>query len=485
IMHIQTQKVIGLGADGVGISQHERLCWLQIATKNKVYLFDILLLGARAFKNGLSMIMENNRILKVVHDCRGISGTLHHQFGVNLANVFDTQVADVLFFYTEMGGMLPDQVSTLQESIALHLQIPPSRLASLKIKMDLTKEESEVWYVRPCPVSFLKVMALSVIHLQPLRLVLLDALMSDYVTLVNSYLALWREEPVDLQIGCENTGTELPKELRELVNMQHERQERALEKYNVNEEGLLLRSSPKSTVNPSGCSAQPPRESKPKDLKTDWETSANNRQNRDGRDSCREESKSTRVGEGCFISKAAEQTDAKTVGAQAARDSGPAAASTRDNADPMKRISPSAKPDLPGGNPETKTCGDRGKKDTEEGLGSRSEASRAIEIAVDRPVEIGKASTLERDKLPLTYFTIGRGLSLQKSTGVSTEFPAVGKPQSVGGAAEAGAPGSLREERGKGVDNQHAGGGKPRGAERGTLSPNILSFGRGFFFQKP
>lgn len=37
----------------------------QISTKEKVYLFDILLLGARAFKNGLSMILENKHILKV------------------------------------------------------------------------------------------------------------------------------------------------------------------------------------------------------------------------------------------------------------------------------------------------------------------------------------------------------------------------------------------------------------------------------------
>ena len=50
------------------------------------------------------------------------------------------------------------------------------------------QEEMEMWYKRPCPIPLLKVMALSVIHLQPLRLVLLDALMTDYVALVDSYL---------------------------------------------------------------------------------------------------------------------------------------------------------------------------------------------------------------------------------------------------------------------------------------------------------
>lgn len=40
------------------------ICW-QVGTKRVVYLFDILLLGGQAFKNGLCMILENPHILKV------------------------------------------------------------------------------------------------------------------------------------------------------------------------------------------------------------------------------------------------------------------------------------------------------------------------------------------------------------------------------------------------------------------------------------
>uniref|UniRef100_UPI003AB05949 delta-like protein 4 n=1 Tax=Centroberyx gerrardi TaxID=166262 RepID=UPI003AB05949 len=199
MMHIKKQQVIGVGADGVEVFQHRKLCWLQIATKNKVYLFDILLLGARAFKNGLSMILENEHILKVIHDCRDIAGCLTVQFGVNLINVFDTQVADVMCFYSETGGFLPDRVSTLQEVVSLHLKVPSSRLSSLQMKSQLTKEEREMWYKRPCPVPLLKVMALSAIHLQPLRLVLLDALMTDYVGLVGSYLNSSHIQPGEME----------------------------------------------------------------------------------------------------------------------------------------------------------------------------------------------------------------------------------------------------------------------------------------------
>uniref|UniRef100_A0A3B5BDD6 3'-5' exonuclease domain-containing protein n=1 Tax=Stegastes partitus TaxID=144197 RepID=A0A3B5BDD6_9TELE len=198
VMHIKKQHVIGVAAEGVEVFKSGRLCWLQIATKNKVYLFDILLLGARAFKNGLSMILESKHILKVIHDCRAIGGCLITQFGVKLANIFDTQVADVMCFYSETGGFLPDRVSTLQAVVNLHLKVLYVWFPGLSVCVFL-QEEREMWYKRPCPVSLLKVLALSVIHLQPLRLVLLDTLMSDYMALVDSYLSSSHYEPDELE----------------------------------------------------------------------------------------------------------------------------------------------------------------------------------------------------------------------------------------------------------------------------------------------
>lgn len=249
LMHIRKQRVIGLGLDGVGAFQNERLCWLQVATKNKVYLFDILLLGARAFRNGLSNILGSENILKVMHDCRRISGCLMVQFGVKLTNVFDTQVADVMHFYTETGGFLPTRVSTLQEVITGHLKMPLYRLSSLNIKDQLCREDKEVWYIRPCPAPLLKVMALSVIHLQPLRLMLLDALMSDYTSLVDTYLKTGQENPLcTLDFG--KTGLELPQELREIEVIKCDRRKWAVDHYNITEDGLLDRYNVKPTSEP-------------------------------------------------------------------------------------------------------------------------------------------------------------------------------------------------------------------------------------------
>ena len=115
-------------------------------------------------------------LVQVMHDCRSIAGCLIAQFGVKLTNVFDTQVntncsslhfselnmmitmimaclyfiyfyfflqcvqvADVMCFYSETGGFLPDRVSTLQEVVSLHLKVPSSQLLSLQMKSQLTK----------------------------------------------------------------------------------------------------------------------------------------------------------------------------------------------------------------------------------------------------------------------------------------------------------------------------------------------------------
>ncbi|XP_028293863.1 piRNA biogenesis protein EXD1 [Gouania willdenowi] len=254
LMHIKKQHVIGVGVEGLEIFKNGRLCWLQIATKKMVYLFDILRLGARAFKNGLSMILASKDILKVIHDCRALAGCLTAQFGVNLTNVFDTQVADVMCFHSKTGGFLPSRVISLQKALSIHLKMPISQLSSLQIESQLPKEEKDIWYLRPTPLPLLKAMALSVIHLQPLRLVLLDSLMTDYVALVDLYLHSSHYQPDELEHVNMESVFELPDELKQLQQMHHERHEWAAGHYPVTEQGLLDR----FTVQP-----QPPSNSSP------------------------------------------------------------------------------------------------------------------------------------------------------------------------------------------------------------------------------
>lgn len=129
-------------------------------------------------------------------------------------------------FYSATGGFFPDRVSSLEQALSLHLQVPSSHLLSLQTKSQLTQVEhtpasqmvlfiwlccphacvcvcfqadAEVWRLRPCPLPVLRLMAVSVMHLQALRLVLMDHLMMDYMNLMESYLNTSSYKPGELQ----------------------------------------------------------------------------------------------------------------------------------------------------------------------------------------------------------------------------------------------------------------------------------------------
>ncbi|XP_037756379.1 piRNA biogenesis protein EXD1 isoform X3 [Chelonia mydas] len=241
MLHIKKQCVFGVAAEGVNLCRHGRLCWLQVATRSRVFLFDIFLLGPRVFKNGLQMVLEDKNILKVIHDCRLISDCLSHQYGVILSNVFDTQVADVLHFSSITGGFLPHRISSLQECLMRHLKMSPRKVSFLVYRQQAVQETPDIWFVRPLPPSLLKVLALETVYLLPLRLWLLDEMMSDLTTLVDGYLNAYREGSADLLGSTETSCMELPEELHQLADFQKLRRETALKKYKVNEEGLLIR----------------------------------------------------------------------------------------------------------------------------------------------------------------------------------------------------------------------------------------------------
>ncbi|XP_045679559.1 piRNA biogenesis protein EXD1 isoform X1 [Phyllostomus hastatus] len=250
MLHIKKQSVLGVAAEGANVCRHGKLCWLQVATNSRVYLFDILLLGSHAFNNGLQMVLEDKRILKVIHDCRWLSDCLSHQYGILLNNVFDTQVADVLQFSMETGGFLPNCISTLQESLIRHLKVAPKYLSFLEERQKLIRENTEVWFTRPLSPSLLKILALEATYLLPLRLVLLDEMMSDLTTLVDGYLNTYREGSADWLGGAEPTCMELPEELLQLKDFQKQRREKAAKEYRMNAQGLLIRTvlHPKKSV---------------------------------------------------------------------------------------------------------------------------------------------------------------------------------------------------------------------------------------------
>ncbi|OXB61157.1 hypothetical protein ASZ78_008441 [Callipepla squamata] len=217
VLHLKQQHVISVIGEGVNLCRHGKLSWLQIATKSRVFLFDIFCLGPPAFRNGLRMVLEDKNILKVMHDCRWISDCLFHQYGVLLVNVFDTQVP---FRYCVWEQMFQ------QEKIQLYLD---------------AQENPDTWFLRPLPASLLQVLALKAMYLLLLHSSLMDNLMSDFTAVVHAYLNTSQNESEDHLGSIKPTCMELPKELRQLADDRKLRREKAVKDYRINEDGLLIR----------------------------------------------------------------------------------------------------------------------------------------------------------------------------------------------------------------------------------------------------
>jgi hypothetical protein len=148
----ENPKVIAVDCEGVNLGRLGTLCLVQVATTKKPYLFDIVAGGAQLFGSGLRQLLEDPKIIKIMHDCRLDSDALFHEHKVALANVFDTQVAYAVV--TRGKGQstpLPVSLNTLLRHYA--------HGASNEVK-DLMKQamsgDPEYWLKRPMDQNALK-----------------------------------------------------------------------------------------------------------------------------------------------------------------------------------------------------------------------------------------------------------------------------------------------------------------------------------------
>ncbi|XP_042720433.1 piRNA biogenesis protein EXD1 isoform X1 [Lagopus leucura] len=241
VLHLKQQGVISVVGEGVTLCRNGKLSWLQMATKSHIFLFDIFLLGPQAFRNGLRTVLEDKNILKVMHDCRWISNCLFHQYNVLLDNVFDTQVADVLQFSVATGGFFPHSTCTLQECLMQHLKIPSKWKILMKHEQQMALENPDRWFLRPFPSSLLQVLALKAMYLLLLHSSLMDNFMADLRAVVHAYLSTSQNGSEDHLGSIKPTCMELPKELRQLADIQKLRREKAVKEYRISEDGLLIR----------------------------------------------------------------------------------------------------------------------------------------------------------------------------------------------------------------------------------------------------
>ncbi|XP_040191275.1 piRNA biogenesis protein EXD1-like isoform X2 [Rana temporaria] len=240
ISHLRCQTDIGLAAAGSNLCRHESLCWLQVASKSHVYMFDIATLGLNVFKCGLKGVLEDENIVKVIHDCRGLSDCLYHKYGVEVSNVFDTQVADIFLFQKETGGLLPQCPSTLEECLTKRLNLPSSQISFLSHSQGIMKDNNPLWSLCIIPLPLQKALVLEASYVLSLRTPMINAMMADFFSLVNSSIKVYTQSNENVPNWTQLSKSRLSEDFQMLKDLQEKRREKALKKYAAGDNGLLL-----------------------------------------------------------------------------------------------------------------------------------------------------------------------------------------------------------------------------------------------------
>ncbi|XP_060566954.1 uncharacterized protein LOC132725780 isoform X2 [Ruditapes philippinarum] len=193
ITYIKKHQVIGVAMEGVSIGRFGKLCWLQVAVPDHVFMFDVLQMGRAFFDEGMKDILENEHILKVLHDCRMVSDILHHQYDINMINVFDTQVANVFVYRLRHHRDWPRYVEGLASALVQHLDVSLDEVNWAVVRERRREEDEEVWRERPPQQHLVNAAVKNVKHLLDLRVVLMEKMMEEYVAGVNIYLMQVRD----------------------------------------------------------------------------------------------------------------------------------------------------------------------------------------------------------------------------------------------------------------------------------------------------
>lgn len=90
-------SLLAVDCEGVSLSRKGELTILSVATREKVYIFDVFKIGKAIFYGGLREILEDKTQEKLTFDCRQDSDALWHQFHVKLAGVLDLQLLEVMY----------------------------------------------------------------------------------------------------------------------------------------------------------------------------------------------------------------------------------------------------------------------------------------------------------------------------------------------------------------------------------------------------
>ena len=160
---------VGLSCEGKMLGRHGQLCWVALSTEDDVFMFDIISLGEDVFKFGLRHILQEGSIRKIVHDARFIADCLHHQYGVEIVNMYDTMVGDQVFLNQQVfEGFLPSNFRSLSTVLRDYLGIEDYHIFYPRYRRTHMEQDTSVWKARPASQCLLLGAARNCLYLQAL-----------------------------------------------------------------------------------------------------------------------------------------------------------------------------------------------------------------------------------------------------------------------------------------------------------------------------
>ncbi|XP_058167890.1 uncharacterized protein LOC131282437 [Anopheles ziemanni] len=101
---LEEQAIVSFDCEGINLGIRGQITLVQLGTtRGEAFIFDIATCPDMVVEGGLKEILESEKVVKVIHDCRNDSVNLYQQFQILLRNVFDTQSAHAVLQFQDQG----------------------------------------------------------------------------------------------------------------------------------------------------------------------------------------------------------------------------------------------------------------------------------------------------------------------------------------------------------------------------------------------
>lgn len=160
------RSIVSLDCEGVNLGVKGQLTLIQIGTMSgQVYVFDLITCPNLIQAGGLRKLLESEKVLKVIHDCKNASVNLFNQFNIILNNIFDTQTAHAVIQYQETGKPVYKAKHVNLNNLCDHYGAPCNSLKEqLKI---MYRKDPKYWSRRPMTRDMLIYASNDVLSLVP------------------------------------------------------------------------------------------------------------------------------------------------------------------------------------------------------------------------------------------------------------------------------------------------------------------------------